>query len=931
MKRAIIRVVALLAFVEVLYLAVVNVGLNLPATQDYLNSLHPDRYVYRWDRAWSWHPFRIHATRFAANGQTRSQQWQIAAPEISASLAIAPLFAKTFHLYNLETADIDVRVRPRPSPARDPLAARYYPEIDGRDPSLAAETTAVEQTPGWKLVFDIDRIGGQNDVWIWQTRATLAGMGRATIAHQGRHGPLTISGGSLDAAIKSLSVNGEQLSQTGAIKGTFDLATFLPQEHRGLKALAFLTTEADIDLPIANLDFMDSFLRVVSGMVVGGKGALDGHISYAKGDLVSGTKLSIAADALRVDQAPYSAAGAGDVGITVDAAAGDTLKADFRFKTLKVVHEPAQETLFSGADLDIGVERTTRILPGGKDESVPRRIAATLPKVTVPDLSVYQRYIQDKWNLQLLGGAGSLEGRAEISAAAVDLDMLLSSQNAQIQFKDDAFETDLAIGIKAKGSASADAAAVDISGTYLELDNSRVTTERGGSDPWRTRFVVNKGEGTFVLPAEVDAAGKPPGFWSLVREKDLKSLLATADGSMQAGLSVSDLNWVNLLFKNPYELAIYNSAEVAANLTIRSGWLAKGSTVKMSPRDFKVEFLDYVAEGSGGFALIVEEGGEQPDIRLDANLANASLRLRDEVKAVIDEMTLALTARSDDVALKQGGSVTWLDLDIPSARVTDMASYNVYVPKGSPFRILNGKATFNAAVKLRNDTVGGAIKMQTSRVGIDIDGQKISGTVAADIAIKGGSAKNRTFDISGSSIAIDGVAVAGDPATNGNWSGRLDIGKGSVVWKRPMTLDISTGVRMTNTRPLVAIFESERKTQKWLEKIITLKDVRGTATVKVKPDQFLIPYAMFKSDTIEVGVKGAIRDKDRKGVFYARYGKLAGIIAIDNKTKKFGLIGATRKFEDYVAGNPVPGINDPTAPEPEATKKKSPFSIFRRH
>jgi translocation and assembly module TamB len=237
---------------------------------------------------------------------------------------------------------------------------------------------------------------------------------------------------------------------------------------------------------------------------------------------------------------------------------------------------------------------------------------------------------------------------------------------------------------------------------------------------------------------------------------------------------------------------------------------------------------------------------------------------------------------------------------------------------------------FNAMVKLRNDTVGGAIKMQTSRIGIDVDGQKISGTVAADILIKGGSAKDRTFDISGSSIAIDGVAVAGDPATNGNWNGRLDIGKGSVVWKRPMTLDISTGVHMTNTRPLIAIFESERKTHKWLEKIVTLKDVRGTATVKVKPDQFLIPYAMFKSDTIEVGVKGVIRDQDRKGVFYARYGKLAGIIAVDNKKKQFGLIGATRKFEDYVPGGPVPGINDPTAPEPEAAKKRSPFSIFRR-
>jgi hypothetical protein len=929
MKRLLIRAAVALVLLEVLYLAAANLALNLPATRNYLSSIHPDQYVYHWGRAWSWHPFRIHATDFSANGQTRTQQWQVSAPAISASIAIVPLFDKTLHFHNLQTADIDVRVRPRPSPERDPAAAAFYPEIEGRNPNLPAETTIPEQTPGWKLVFDVNRIGGENDVWVWQNQATLAGTGRATIVHQGRHGPLTISGGMLDATIKSLTVRGEQVSETGSIKGTFDFATFLPQQHRGLKSLAFMTTEADIDLSIGNLDFMNDFLRRVSGLVVGGKGGLKGHIAYTKGNLVPGTKLAITADALQADQAPYSGVGAGDVGISVDAAASDTLKADFHFETVSVLHEPEQQTLFSGSDLQIVVERTAWILPGSKEERVPRRIAATLPKVTVPDLAAYQRYIPEKWNLQVLGGSGSLEGQAEISSATVDLDLLLRSQDANIKFKDDAFETDLVMGIKAKGTATDETAEVDVSGTYLELDDSHVSAKGRDFKPWQARLAVTKGEGNFALPTEADATKNFPGFWGLVGEKNFKSILATADGNIQAGLSVSDLNWVNLLFKNPYALAIYNSAEVVADLTIKSGWLAKGSTVKMSPRDFKMEFLDYVAEGRGGFDLAVEAGGEEPDIRLDAKLADASLRLQDESKAVINEMTLAVTVRAEKVGLKAGGTVNSLDLSIPSAKVTDMASYNVYIPRGAPLRILSGKGAFSATIKMRDDVVGGAVKMQTSRVGIYIDGQKISGTVTADIPIKGGSAKSRTFEIAGSSIAIDGVAVAGDPATKGNWNARLDIRKGSVVWKRPITLDVSLAIRMTDTRPLIAIFETQRKTHKWLEKFLTLKDVHGTATVKVKPEQFLIPYAMFNSDTMEIGAKGLIRPQNRQGLFYARLGNVAGIVAVDNKERKFGLLGATRKFEDYVPGGPLPGINDPAVPVPAASKK-SPFSIFKR-
>ena len=108
----------------------------------------------------------------------------------------------------------------------------------------------------------------------------------------------------------------------------------------------------------------------------------------------------------------------------------------------------------------------------------------------------------------------------------------------------------------------------------------------------------------------------------------------------------------------------------------------------MPSRDFKVEVLDYVAEGSGGFDLVVEKGGEEPDIRLDANLANASLKLQDEKTAVVEQVTLAVTATAKGVSLKNGGSVKTVEMSIPSAKITDMTAYNAYLPNGSPVRML---------------------------------------------------------------------------------------------------------------------------------------------------------------------------------------------------------------------------------------------------
>jgi len=924
MKRLIIRVVVVLAIVEVAYLAVVNVALNLPATQNYLNQLRPDRVVYHWDRAWSWFPFQLRATNLTINGQSWSQQWLMSAPSATASLEILPLFAKTVHFTGLEATDLVVRFRPRPSPDRDDAALRqYYPTIPGRDPNLAAEPVP-SQTPGWKLVFDIARISGKNDVWLAATRLTLVGEVHGTITKQNQNGPLTISDGGADAALTSFTIADRQVTDEGSVKGTFDFTTFLPQEDRGLKVLAFLSLDADIDLPVESLDFLDVFLSEVSTMKLAGSGGVKGHIAYDKGDLAAGTDLAITADSLSVDLAPYAASGAGGVTITVGTATPDTLAADFRFKTLSAFHDPGHVTLFTGTDLDIAVARSNHILPGADTEKVPRRLAVTIPNVTVPDVSAYQEYLPDKWAVSVVGGSGSLNGRAEISASNVDFDLTLRSDNAEVKFPQNSFETGLEIGLKAKGEAGAKTARVDIAGTYLDLDDSLVKNAQGNSAPWQTHLAVSEGEAEFALPATSDAAAGIVGFWSLFRQVDMKVMLATVDGQLKAALTVSDLNWVNTLFKNPYALAMEDSAEVEADVTVRSGWLAEGSTVKMQPRDFKVAVLDYVAEGNGGFDVTVEKGGAYPDMRLNANLANASLRLQDEKAAVIEQVTLAVTATAEAVSMK-GGTVKTVELDVPSAKVTDMAAYNSYLPKGSPIRILSGTADLAAKLIMEEKTAGGFVKLKTSRVEADLDGDRIAGTITLDVPIKGGSAKDKTFDIAGASLALDNVWVSGEHATNGDWGGRIDLTKGRVIWKQPMTLDVTAGIRMTDARPVLAIFEANRKTNKWLDRMLDLKNIRGNATLNVTPGEVVIPYAFARSDTIDLGAKGIFRENDRQGMSYARYGALSGILVIDNSQKRFELLGATKKFDDYVPGGPLHG---PTRPDPA---RKGPFSIFKRN
>ena len=110
------RVLKVLIGIELVYLVVVNGALQLQLTQDLVNKIRPDRLYVSWERAWSWYPFRVHAEGIFANGQARTQQWEVTATSASGSISVLPLILKHVYLSDLQAENIDYRQRPRLKP-----------------------------------------------------------------------------------------------------------------------------------------------------------------------------------------------------------------------------------------------------------------------------------------------------------------------------------------------------------------------------------------------------------------------------------------------------------------------------------------------------------------------------------------------------------------------------------------------------------------------------------------------------------------------------------------------------------------------------------------------------------------------------------------------------------------------------------------------
>src|SRR5210317_155638 len=99
--------------IEIAYLVIFNAILQIPQTQTLINQIRPEKFHVRWESAWTLYPFRINLSGASANGNSRSQTWQVDVESAAGSISLLPLFFKRAWLSDIRATGIDYRKRPR--------------------------------------------------------------------------------------------------------------------------------------------------------------------------------------------------------------------------------------------------------------------------------------------------------------------------------------------------------------------------------------------------------------------------------------------------------------------------------------------------------------------------------------------------------------------------------------------------------------------------------------------------------------------------------------------------------------------------------------------------------------------------------------------------------------------------------------------------
>ncbi|RLA52906.1 MAG: hypothetical protein DRQ98_09455, partial [Gammaproteobacteria bacterium] len=887
---------------QLAYLAVFNLALQLPATQSLINYVKPEKFHVSWDNAWTWYPFRVHVSGVSANGQSRSQQWQVDASSASASISILPLVLKRVSFSDVAVTNVNYRQRPLLKADRDYTdSIAFFPDISGREMAPAVTTPRKDKRP-WRLAIDNISASGHHSYWIMQFKGQAEGNFSTNLTFETRGGPFSLNNSQFDVRLDTLYTNGDnEVFKQGAVRGVLAFDPFVPKENKGIKLLKHLVLDAGISINVNSLAFINLYTQNFNQMTIDGSGQLDGHIALERGEVLHGTDLAVDADNLTIDIMGHNILGRGNVELVAGPVESNLLNLVVRYKNLEVTHIGDNSPVLTGENLELKMTGSNSLFEAPDKLDKNRNLSFFVQGLAAPDLALFEHYLPEKWPFELYGGEGNLRGMASLSANAIDIDISISSQRADIGARQYRFDSNLDAALKLKNT-SVSTSITSIAGSYIKLNDAHLLMDgRRDAAPWNTSFIINAGGFSALDEDEKLAAKNLTDNLQLAGDTDGKELLGNLRGFMEFESSTSSLEWLGVLFNNNYLTSVTGEGELNGVIKLESGQATAGTDIEVLSDSLAIDILDYRSNGKGKITMRVDEGDPGPDWFVEVVLREADLMRQHEAETYIENVNLNLQVAVKDMYLEKAEREPFLAFKIQSADVTDMSIFSSYLPPGSPFQITNGSASLRADILLQDEDASGWVRLESTGLEMRTDDQSVRGDLTANIKLAGGVPADMMFDISGSELHLNNMQVIGEKEQfdEDNWSARFLLARGQTTWKKPLQLDVEARINIADSRPVVAMFGNKGKRPQWLLNMLTIEDIEGSAQVTIANEQIIIPLAHAISDHIEVGAKGSISEARRDGIIYARYKKLDAVVKITDGKKNTDVIGAREKYVTY--------------------------------
>jgi hypothetical protein len=393
-----------------------------------------------------------------------------------------------------------------------------------------------------------------------------------------------------------------------------------------------------------------------------------------------------------------------------------------------------------------------------------------------------------------------------------------------------------------------------------------------------------------------------------VRGLDRKANLGRGFFDSLSASAAFDADVVSLDFLDYYLakatwLELNGAGHLHADVRNDRGQMLPGSVVTIDAPKVVVGFLGGEVEGECAIKLDLSDDALAPGSRLAVGFSQYAVRSAGAAASLVEGEGFTVTATTPDVDFREPFTSLDVVLAIPSSVVPSFAPYDALLPAGVGLEVTGGTGLVHGTVhaSTADDVVDGDLFLTGSGIQVHIGDVTMTSSLEAHARLKRGEIDAGTYDITGTSFALEDVSIRTPNQPDGGvvgWTASMNVEEGRVNVGAETFFDAHLRLKCRDSTPFLTMFAEKRALPGLARQLLTINDVDGTAHVRLRTQEIDIDTAAFHGKTYEILMHLRRAHAQNYGSLFARLGPLSVGVGVDGAEKHIQLVGAREWYEE---------------------------------
>jgi len=297
-------------------------------------------------------------------------------------------------------------------------------------------------------------------------------------------------------------------------------------------------------------------------------------------------------------------------------------------------------------------------------------------------------------------------------------------------------------------------------------------------------------------------------------------------------------------------------------LQLDHGVLQPGTTLDIANDQVDVGILDRRLTGKGVITGRVTLTNGAPVSQITAHLIEFQVAPVGSDKPFARGRDSVIVATSDKLDLSDPFTDLKVSFDLPEAHILDLGFYNSMIPPGSKFHLISGTGTLRYHLEGSQDehSLHGDIALSTKDAVARFESYEMRGDFTLKPPLRQASPKELLFDISGTRLDLR--------KKNPDWSATILFPKAKMKFSDPLAIDARVGFDLQDTRPLVAMFDALKGAPGWVERMMIIANVKGTAALQGGHDRVAINDLEVTGEKLKALADLSFGKQSKEGILY---------------------------------------------------------------